>query len=127
MAFGDDCMEGIAAEFADLSLGETGGVDALTHHGLYSVRRWEEYEEHRREQLRNDPLFRMERRAQMKRANAKRKLKRRGVHLTNAERLSLANDIRRGVKTVREVCAETGVGVTTAERLGQLVLFEEAV
>ncbi len=108
--------------FAELSLGETGGVDGLTAACLYHTERWEDYEAERKAERERNPGFERHERERWARANANRKRKRRGLHLTNPERVRLADLTSAGDMTVEEVAKETGVSVATAQRLGQLAL-----
>ena len=112
--------EEIAAEFAALSYGETSGVDPITYAAEHACARWRAYEAERSQHLEHNPAARAERRMQWARANAKRKRKRRGEHLTNADRVRLHEEARR--RGVYEVAREEGLSVRTARRLGQLVL-----
>ncbi|HEU4614354.1 MAG TPA: hypothetical protein VFS15_19800 [Kofleriaceae bacterium] len=123
---GDDdyqtLSEEIAAEFAALLYGETGGADPLTYAAEQACARWHAYEAERSQRLERDPAARAARREQWARANAKRKRRRRGEHLTNADRVRLHEEVRR--RGVHGVAREEGLSMRTASRLGQLVLFE---
>lgn len=113
----------VAIMFAALSTHETGGVDPLTFAAQYHVDRWAGYEQERRERREIDASFAGHERERWTRANANRKRKRRGLHLTNADRIVLADRLRAGV-AVDEVVRETGVSAATAGTIGQLVLFD---
>lgn len=112
----------IADVFADLSLGETGGVDPLTAAALYHTERWEDYEEQRRMERERNAAFHRHELDRWRRANANRKRKRRGLHLSNTERVMYAEMTSAGDMTPEDVARETGCSVATAERLGQLVI-----
>lgn len=115
--------EEIAEMFGELSLAETDGFDPISYAARCHVDRWKEYDEERRDRMEVDEAYARERREQWARANSKRKRKRRGEHLSNADRVKLADDIRAG-KEVREVAREHGLAISTAERIGQLVLWD---
>lgn len=114
--------EDIWSELAPLRYGETDGEDPLTAACLYHVERWEAYEAERREAMEASPAYAAVRREQWARANAKRKRKRRGLHLSNAERARWADLTSAGVMSAEDVSRETGVSVATAERIAQLSL-----
>lgn len=114
--------EDLYDELSPLRYGETGGVDPFTASCLYHVGRWEDYEEERRREMERNVAYALERRRQWARANAKRKHKRRGLHLTNADRVRLAQMTSAGGMTTEDVARETGVSVATAEAIGQLVI-----
>lgn len=121
-ALRDECE----AIFAGLTNAELDGFSSIEFACLYHVERWDTYEEKRRRERVRNPAFERHERERWARANARRKVKRRGLHLSNAERARLANDIREGCTTPAEVARVTGVSVSTAERIGQLVLWEVA-
>ena len=112
----------IEAMFAELRHGETQGEDPFTHACRYHVDRWAEYEMERKQERERNPAFAQQERERWGRANATRKKKRRGLHLTNADRARLAEMTSAGSMTAEEVAKETGVSVATAQRIGQLAL-----
>jgi len=112
--------EEIAVMFAELSLGETGGVDGFTAACMYHTERWEDYEAERKAERERNPGFERHERERWARANATRKKKRRGLHLSNAERVRLADLTSADGMTAEQVAEEAGVSVATAQRIGQL-------
>jgi len=113
----------IAEMFSDLSLAQCDGWDPCTHAGLYSTNRWNDYDEERRRLRARDHAFDRHEHERWARANLTRKRKRRGLHLSNAERVRLADRVKGGT-SLAEVSRETGVSVTTAAAIGQLSLWE---
>lgn len=109
--------------FDDFARATCDGLDPLSYAAQYKVDDWHAYEERRAARMREDERYAAERAAQWQRANARRKRKRRGDFLSNAERVRLADEAReRGERAVAE---EHGLSVATASCVGQLVLFEE--
>ena len=118
--------EEVEALFGELSTAELDGFTVIEHAVLYHTERWDTYEVERKAERERNPAFAARERERWARANGRRKVKRRGHHLSNAQRLRAASDIREGRKTADEVARETGCSVATAERIGQLVLWEVA-
>lgn len=114
----------IAEMFAGYALAETDGVDIVTYTCEQHVARWADYEADRSWWLENDVGFRRKRAEQWAKANDNRKRKRRGLHLTNADRVRWAEAVERGEVTSAEVARATGMSVATAGSVGQLDLLE---
>lgn len=114
----------IAEMFAGLALSETDGQDLVTYTCEQTVSRWADYEAERTWWRENDEGYRRRRAEQWTRANVTRKRKRRGLHLSNAERAAWADRLARGEVTSAEVARETGMSEAVATNVGQLSLLE---
>ncbi len=104
--------------FDELANAECDGYDIVTYTALQTVDRWADYEADRKEWRESCPAFKAKEEQRWAKANVVRKRKRRGIHLSNKDRLRL---IESGMSP-EEISAETKCSVAVARGIGQMTL-----